>query len=366
MFWREHQVWLQTCGYRLRPRFQSDWVPSWRKDPKLVALTCEDSIVLARGQIIDAIRIADGASVALKLISKDDHPEEERIFRYFSTPDLAADPRNHCLPLLETLSPPGDDDKLIFVMKLLRPYNSPRFDTFGEVLEFFRQVFEGMQFMHHHRVAHRDGNSLNIMMDGRHLFPHGFHPQYQRFTHNPGPIFRYSKAKHHTRTQYPVKYYFIDFGISCMFNPGEETLADPIMGGDRSPPEFGPREALRAPPTSGKLDPFSTDIYYIGNMIREEFLDGFPPLGVSPKFGFDFMRPLVSDMVQDDPTKRPTIDEVVARFEEIQIGLSSWKLRSRVVKKTEVTAWHLRRVMKHWFRRAGFVLRAVPAMPVPK
>ncbi len=30
------------------------------------------------------------------------------------------------------------------------------------------------------------------------------------------------------------------------------------------------------------------------------------------------MEPLVADMVQDDPTKRPTMDEVVTRFAEIR------------------------------------------------
>ncbi|KAJ7223890.1 hypothetical protein B0H12DRAFT_1030882, partial [Mycena haematopus] len=44
---------------------------------------------------------------------------------------------------------------------------------------------------------------------------------------------------------------------------------------------------------------------------------------------------LVNDMVKDDPTKRPTADEVVVRFAEIQKGLSSWKLRSRVLGKRE-------------------------------
>ncbi|KAJ6507345.1 hypothetical protein C8R47DRAFT_1209253 [Mycena vitilis] len=59
--------------------------------------------------------------------------------------------------------------------------------------------------------------------------------------------------------------------------------------------------------------------------------------------GFEFMRPLVDDMVQDDPMKRPKIDSdetaIVARFAEmIQKGLSSWKLRSYVP----------HRVVGHW------------------
>ena len=57
------------------------------------------------------------------------------------------------------------------VMPLLRPYDDPNFDTIGEAVECFRQLFEvvlivivddyvlklfqGLQFMHKHRVAHR-------------------------------------------------------------------------------------------------------------------------------------------------------------------------------------------------------------------
>ena len=33
-FWRDHQPWLQTQGYMLRPRYHPDWVPSGdRFDP---------------------------------------------------------------------------------------------------------------------------------------------------------------------------------------------------------------------------------------------------------------------------------------------------------------------------------------------
>ncbi|KAJ7902316.1 kinase-like domain-containing protein [Mycena leptocephala] len=363
IYWRDHQVWLQECGYMLRPRYLPSWIPSWKTDPTKVDLFCEDGIPLSGNQPMDAIRIEDGASVVLKVVSKSEHPDEARIFQYFSSPELASDARNHCLPLLAQLSPPDDEDKVIFVMKLMRKYDSPRFDTFGEVVEFFRQMFEGVQFMHQHRVAHRDCNANNIMMDGQHLFPDGFHPQNP--VYKPGtPTFQ--KAKHYTRTQQPVKYYFIDFGLSSKFEPGQDTRVHPLEGGDKTVPEFRFREAMRDPTIKFyPLDPFPTDIYYLGNLIRTEFLEGAPKRGISAKFGFNFMKPLVSDMVQADPAKRPTIDEVVERFEKIQKKLSWWKLRSRVIKKTEITIFHPKRVMDHWLRRVRFVFRRVPAIPTP-
>jgi hypothetical protein len=82
--------------------------------------------------------------------------------------------------------------------------------------------------------------------------------------------------------------------------------------------------------------------------------------------GFEFMEPLVTDMVQNDPTKRPTMDEVVTRFTEIRAKLSTWKLRSRIARKHElwpVTAW---KSVGHWYCTVGYILGRKAAIPEPK
>ena len=38
----------------------------------------------------------------------------------------------------------------------------------------------------------------------------------------------------------------------------------------------------------------------------------------SKRLGFEFLRPLVDDMTQADPSKRPTMDEVVERFNQVR------------------------------------------------
>ena len=81
------------------------------------------------------------------------------------------EPANHCVPIYDVLALDDDHDFVIIVMPLLRPYTNPRFDTIGEAVECFRQLFEvmsirshewhalnlsqGLQFMHKHCVAHR-------------------------------------------------------------------------------------------------------------------------------------------------------------------------------------------------------------------
>ena len=78
------------------------------------------------------------------------------------------------------------------------------------------------------------------------------------------------------------------------------------------------------------------------------------------------MDALVADMVQEDPTKRPKMDEVVTRFSEIKVKLSTWKLRSRISQRNElwpVAAW---RAVGHWCRTVTYVLTHKAALPEPK
>jgi hypothetical protein len=75
------------------------------------------------------------------------------------------------------------------------------------------------------------------------------------------------------------------------------------------------------------------------------------------------MRPLVNDMVHDDPKKRPTMDEVIARFEIIRGSLSSWKLRSRVVPRGEKFILGIASSVKHWKRRVGYIASGIPPIP---
>ena len=82
--------------------------------------------------------------VTLKRINRGDHPYEADVALYFSSQELAPLPANHCVPVYEVFTLDAEDDTTIMVMPLLRPYNDPRFDTVGEAVECFRQLFEVM------------------------------------------------------------------------------------------------------------------------------------------------------------------------------------------------------------------------------
>ncbi|KAJ6502068.1 kinase-like domain-containing protein [Mycena sanguinolenta] len=346
-FWYDHREWLKDSGYLLRPRYQEGWTPSWEPG-RGRALFHEDAQTYPHPSVMDATVIADGSFVMMKLIQLRAPSQELDIAVWFSAEPQRSDPSDHCVPILQILSDPKEPGWVIIVMPLLRKYDKPRFDTIGEAVEFFKQIFQGVQFMHKHNIAHRDCTSLNIMMDGDSLYRVPFHPIEQDRTRD------FSGKVHPslTRTQRPVKYYLTDFGLSRRYKLEERPPLEPTaMGGDKTAPEM----------VNAACDPFLTDVYYLGNLVKTEFLEGDE--WTSQKLGFEFMRPLVKDMTQHDPSQRPDMDEVVQRFEEIVCSLSSWKLRSRVVKRADILGF--RYSIPHWLRRISFIARRVPPIPVP-
>jgi hypothetical protein len=101
------------------------------------------------------------------------------------------------------------------------------------------------------------------MFDASKMYPNGFHPvKINRNRNFQGT------AKAYTRTQRPPVYYLIDFGLSRQYTSREVT-EEPLRGGDKSAPEHRSRR---------RCNPFQTDIYYLGNLVRHEFIE------VSPAF----------------------------------------------------------------------------------
>jgi len=344
--WRDRHDWLLEQGYQLRPRYSPNWKPSW-EGTKESYVYCEDGLLPSHPAILDAVRKKDGAVVSLKRTSKSVHPDEVAIGQLFSSPPLSSDPGNHCVPINEVLQDPLEEDLLIIVMPLLRAFDEPRFDTVGEAVEFFRQVIEGMRFLHENHVAHRDCSPLNIMMEPK-MYPALYHPIRTAEKRDLS-----GAAKHHSRTERPVKYYFIDFGLSKRYSAEDRNpLEMPIRGGDKSVPEFQ-GEGYNQP-----SDPFAVDVYCLGNLIRKEFTQRYSNL--------QFMDGLVADMVQDDPTKRPDMEQVSLCFADIQKQVSRWKLRAMLVRRDDERLFLFLKGVRHVFRTAGYIVRRLPPQPTPK
>ncbi|KAL5530888.1 hypothetical protein ACEPAG_3764 [Sanghuangporus baumii] len=103
--WRDRYEMLESHGYRLRPRYHPNWRPSWLDTRKPVSHH-EDYNIHNNLSNMDATRVSDGRKVFLK-----------------------------------------------------------RVRTVDEVVEFMRQLLQGLCYMHELNVAHRDCSELNLMVD---------------------------------------------------------------------------------------------------------------------------------------------------------------------------------------------------------
>ncbi|KAI0041032.1 hypothetical protein FA95DRAFT_1565793 [Auriscalpium vulgare] len=333
--WLANQKVIEAAGYRLRPRYREGWKPSWARW-RLPHSWFEDGQFNPTPTVMDATRAVDGKQVVLKLV-----PEtcvfEEEMAKLFSAEPHRMVPQNHCIPLEDTLKLP-DKPMPTLVYPRMRPYNDPRFRTFGEVVAFIHQIFEGIEYMHKLHIAHKDCTGQNIVLDPSGMYPDSFHPIKKNRTLN-----YHWFAKSHTRTQRPPRYYIIDFGATKYYDPADGPPLDfAIRGGDKTVPEF--RNFPNVPPQN----PFPTDIYYLGNMLRRDFVKKY--------YGFEFLESLVADMVQDDPILRPTINA----------ALTTWKLRSRLVGRKDSFIVGPFRWIRHVYRTTGYIITRTPAVPMPR
>ncbi|KAK7028454.1 kinase domain-containing protein [Favolaschia claudopus] len=328
-YWFDRREFLLHQGYRLRPKFDPDFASRYQT---LDETAQEES---QRHTIMDAVRTWDDTKVLLKSVSTSLHPHEVEIAQMFSSPPHLGHPRNHCVPLLELLPDPEDSDKQISVMPQLVTCQRPVFETVGEVMACWRDIFEGIQYMHENLVAHRDCTFNNIMQGPTLLYPEGFYPVQTWMD----PSYKHF-ARHITRTEYPAH------------GPPTEEV---ICGGDKSPPEhLG--AAYDIP-----CNPFQPDIYFLGNLLKRQFMYKAFPLSTHIRLRLygplSFLDPLIEDMTQRDPALRPTSGEVIERLDEITRKLGSWHLR-RPGQRFYLLDWpaQLVRQIKNLFKR-------VPVLP---
>lgn len=91
--------------------------------------------------MLDATRTDDGNHVMLKKFAPSSGTAEAEIALLFSGEPHLSNPKNHCIPTT-VLGVPDEEDVQLLVMPLLQSWEEPKFDTIGEVVDFFHQVFE--------------------------------------------------------------------------------------------------------------------------------------------------------------------------------------------------------------------------------
>ncbi|KAI9445849.1 hypothetical protein BJY52DRAFT_1314448 [Lactarius psammicola] len=339
VWWWDRYNDIKKCGYQLRPRCNSGWVPSWNGSNRDFSVGDERPCLSLAA--MDAIRLHDGKRVTLKKVLPEEGPHELQISQMFSSVEVATDPGNHCVPLLDIieLSPRSGSQKLM-VFPRLCPFDRPPIQTFGEFVAFFTQICEGIQFMHQRNVAHRDCTAENIMSSRSKTYPNRFLPA--RIGGNR--TFK-GAVKAYTRMRPPPRYYFFGLELSVQYS-SRDIIDEPWRRGDTPAPEH----------RSGEwCNPFHTDIYYIGNLVLQEFVEKCD--------GFEFMNDLVASMTEDDPAKRPLIEDVLQEFVRIRESLSKSKLRSTITLKDVPKVFGLLQRARQSIRTVWYILSRRPAIP---
>ncbi|KAG6901675.1 hypothetical protein C0995_009230 [Termitomyces sp. Mi166 len=294
MFWVRLEPFLSSHGYRLRPRYRPDWIPSWRNcDMRKRNLSeFEDAQIMTRTYLMDAIRISDGVKVVMKCV--DTQRREVSIAQYLR--GLPREERNHTVPILDILPVPNDESKALIITPMLVSFNLVPFRRVGEFAEMVEQLIKCLDFLHEHGIAHRDACELNIMMDASKVIPRGVHFA-NTFTHDGVK----DHLKWHSRWSVrPVQYYFIDFGLSKRYAVDELETITGRNGQDRSVPEL----LIDRP-----YDPWKVDVYQLGNVIRQT-IEKYDSLEV--------FLPLASAMTAHNPRNLPSPATALEMLKPIQ------------------------------------------------
>ncbi|GJJ14633.1 hypothetical protein Clacol_008899 [Clathrus columnatus] len=400
-WWARQQRFLaDQCGLMLRPRYHPNWVPSWYgtvKNPR----HCEDSIPMPVMQAfywMDAIRMADNRPMMMKRVrvpppvlkkkktdlneiaadivermenstkardpsypegvtrtnafgetenalraeADDPDPEEVYILNKFSGEHFQIQPNNHCGVLIDIRdilekNPDGSTD-IIMIMPLLRPFNDPPFLTVGEGLDFIRQALDAVQFLHSFNIAHRDCSAGSFMYDPTDIFPEGYHPVLKNMSRDLK-----KRAKYRSRTEYPPRYYIVNFSHARIYEPGQRITDKPVIATDTSIPEFQGSNFRR------RHDPFATDVYILGNMIKHEFIE--------EKHGFEFLTGLVETMVRSEPKLRPSMDDCVREFAKLCRYIPKSAAKKRFIYKHETEGERIINNVSHMIRNVKYSMK---------
>ncbi|KAG2004496.1 other/AgaK1 protein kinase [Coprinopsis cinerea AmutBmut pab1-1] len=272
-----------------------------------------------------AARDNAGREVVIKLVSLGEQEWDElKIYKRLNTPEARADPRNRTLPVLDYIIYNG----LVFVVtpRWGEPVVGLSFSKVEQVLVMADQLLEvsptalllrnlanlpmikGMAFLHHQRIAHRDVDTRNVVMNALYEIAEG---------HDCDEI----------RDSSVVRYAYIDFEASVILPPDTD-IGKVVMKREER------LTTIRAGLESGESNPFADDIYVLIVVLQRWVRvveNTVPAIG---KFFDEIISNYSSDL---------SSIEILSKFRRIRAGLTPEQLKS----PTPGRFWHKGKVQRH-------------------
>ncbi|KAL1942060.1 hypothetical protein VTO73DRAFT_6590 [Trametes versicolor] len=181
------------------------------------------------------------------------------------------------------------------------------FETLREVMTFIRHTLSGLSYLHRHRIAHRDIDKTNMMVN--------------RYCARFETEACAERLREHCRSPF-VAYALFDFDLSIQLPP--ETPLDSCR---RPAEEALQGQQLLQPPDiyqgERHYNPFAFDVACLGRLYLAWFKDCIPVVPL--------LAPMLGKMTTHIFEERWTAEDALAFFNEILAGLSPAALDSSVV-----------------------------------
>ncbi|KAF8527608.1 kinase-like domain-containing protein [Hysterangium stoloniferum] len=255
--------------------------------------------------------------VVIKAIPPSKSSELE-ILSFLNSPKLRALPGNHTIPLIESINSAEGWPLIVMPGWMLSVENVGRVWQVDDYFAIIIQSLEGLNFMHENGIAHRDISPINMVIN------HDLTKK-ERLQPIPYPFL----------STWDFRLAFIDFEFSSKYTPGSDTSTwvDTGFCGNIG---FAAPENIDSHVTRAEYAVLPTDVYSLGK-VWDSFLTNernnltairrFPQYD-RPTFANDVLEYHVpqlkfhlEEMLDADPTKRPTAKEALQRFKAAKDAL---------------------------------------------
>ncbi|KXN81853.1 hypothetical protein AN958_03622 [Leucoagaricus sp. SymC.cos] len=245
--------------------------------------------------------LSSSSPLMIKRIARDS--QEVSLLLELNTPELRQDPWNPCPHVLRAVDHDAASEHLFVCMERLHEYNSPPMSTVAQYIDFFRQILEGLSFLHEHNLVgfscsdpssymvdlssgpYSNNASITSLLSATSSLHTGASTPLKSPGHRDHSPHHHQYYHHHSvtadvalfdRSIYPVRYYFVNFSHARRLD-----VNGPVR--DRTVSIPSPSISPSKHPLGAKQPcPYKEDVKDLGNLMENMLID--TPTVVSIKF----------------------------------------------------------------------------------